>query len=154
MRRIICMWTMSGLLGLSALAWPTPAPGQTPPAPASADVASLRERSAAFWAAKVAANFTGQWELLEPRGRGRLRPEEYAHGRGGIKYLAYQVEDATVNGQFAVVKVKLLLQPKLTAQRRIEPQAVTVQDRWVRIAGIWYRSLEQDGEPGLQTGQR
>ena len=66
MRRIICMWTMSGLLGLSALAWPTPAP----------------------------------------------------------------------------------------AQRRIEPQAVTVQDRWVRIAGIWYRSLEQDGEPGLQTGQR
>ena len=154
MRRIICMWTMSGLLGLSALAWPAAALGQTPPAPASADVASLRERSAAFWAAKVAANLTGQWELLEPRGRGRLTAEEYAHGRGGIKYLAYQVEDATVNGHFAVVKVKLLLQPKLTAQRRIAPQAVTVQDRWVRIAGIWYRSLEQDGEPGLQTGQR
>jgi len=83
-----------------------------------------------------------------------LTPEEYAHGRGGVKYLAYQVEDATVNGQFAVVKVKLLIQPKFTTQRRIGPQAVTVQDRWVRIAGIWYRSLEQDGEPGLQTGQR
>ena len=27
-------------------------------------------------------------------------------------------------------------------------------NRWVRVAGIWYRSLEQDGEPGLQTGQQ
>jgi len=154
MRRMICIWMLSGLLGLSAFAGTPGVIAQTPAAPASADVASLRERSAAFWVARVAANYTAQWELLEPRGRGRLTPEEYAHGRGGVKYLAYQVEDATVNGQFAVVKVKLLIQPKLTTQRRIGPQAVTVQDRWVRIAGIWYRSLEQDGEPGVQTGQQ
>lgn len=149
---MICMWTMSGLLGFSALAWTPSVIAETPSAPASADAASLRERSAMFWAARVAANSTTQWELLEPRGRGRLTPEEYAAGRGGVNYLAYQVEDATVNGHFAVVKVKLLVQPKLRTQRRIGPQAVTVQDRWVLIAGSWYRSLEQDGEAGAQTG--
>ncbi len=64
-----------------------------------------------------------------------------------MKYLAYQVEDATVNGYFADVTVRLLVQPILpTAQRsKIGPSGTMVKDRWVRIGGTWYRSLEQAG---------
>jgi hypothetical protein len=114
---------------------------------AASDVERLRERAAAFWAARVAGDPKAQWELLEPRGRGRLTPLEYVPGPGAMKYLAYQVEDATVNGYFADVSVRILVQPILPTARKakIGPSGTVVKDRWVRIGGTWYRSLEQEG---------
>jgi hypothetical protein len=125
-------------------------------APASSgDTETLRERAARFWAARVASDYNTQWELLEPRGRGKITASEYAGQRGRFKYLAYQVEDASVNGYFGKVNVKVLVQPMLTPGKTgIGPQTVTVPDEWVRIDGTWYRSLEQQGDPGLQTVPR
>ena len=150
---------VSGLVALFAFAWvvsaaaqsspvaPVPAPSaSTAPTPiaSTADVENLRERAAAFWAARVAGDFTAQWELLEPRGRARMTATEYAAGRGAVKYLAYQVEDASANGYFANVKLRLLVQPILPGvPRPVDPRAVLVEDNWVRIRGVWYRSLEQ-----------
>jgi hypothetical protein len=130
-----------------------------PPAPATpiGDVETLRQRVAAFWAARVEGNPTAQWDLLEPRGKGRMTASEYAPGGGAVKYLAYQVEEAVVNGFFATVKVRVLAQPLMpvTESRKIAPAAVVVPDRWVRIGGVWYRSLEQEEQArGPQTGQR
>jgi hypothetical protein len=109
----------------------------TPPVSgvAAADIERLRERAAAFWAARVAGDPKAQWDLLEPRGRGRLTPLEYVPGPGAMKFLAYQVENATVSGYFADVSVRLLVQPILPATRkaRIGPSSTVVQDRWVRI---------------------
>jgi hypothetical protein len=123
---------------------PPPASGD---AVAAAEVERVRERAAAFWAARVAGDPNAQWELLEPRGRGRLTPLEYVPGPGAMKYLAYQVENATVSGYFADVSVRLLVQPILppTRKTKIGPSSTLVQDRWVRIGGTWYRSLEQQG---------
>lgn len=151
----------SGAVALSALAWPAlgtaqPSSGTSASAPgavsaaapsaSTAELETLRERAAAFWAARVAGDFGKQWELLEPRGRGRMTAREYASERGAVKYLAYQVEDATVSGYFAVVKIRVLAQPLLSAagQRQVPPGAVTVEDNWVRVQGAWYRSLEQN----------
>jgi len=121
----------------------------TPPASevAGDDVERLRERAAAFWAARVAGDPKAQWDLLEPRGRGRLTPLEYVPGPGAMKFLAYQVENATVSGYFADVSVRLLVQPILpaTRQAKVGPSSTVVTDRWVRIGGTWYRSLEQQG---------
>ena len=130
------------------VASPTPAAERVPVAEravAASEVERLRERAAAFWAARVAGDPNAQWEFLEPRGRGRFTPLEYVPGPGAMKYLAYQVEDATVNGYFADVSVRLLVQPILPAARKqkIGPSSTVVQDRWVRIGGTWYRSLEQ-----------
>ena len=123
---------------------PPPASGD---AVAAVEVERVRERAAAFWAARVAGDPKAQWELLEPRGRGRFTPLEYVPGPGAMKYLAYQVENATVSGYFADVSVRLLVQPILPAARKtkIGPSSTLVQDRWVRIGGTWYRSLEQEG---------
>ena len=87
----------------------------------------------------MAGDAKGQWELLEPRGRGRLTAAEYAPGGGPVKYLAYQVEGATLDGYFATVDVRLLVQIVLpTARRqRIDPSSGLVHDRWVRIGGVW-----------------
>jgi hypothetical protein len=109
-----------------------------------AEVLALRQRAANFWAARVAQDPVKQWELLEPRGRARMSAQEYA---GGLvaKYLAYQIEEADVQGSFALVKVRLIVQAALPVarQRAIPPSAAVVGDTWVRIDGTWYRSLDQ-----------
>jgi hypothetical protein len=136
--------------GLSAPSSPTPGASTGPSAASSEDVARLRERAAAFWAARVAGDFTKQWELLEPRARGRMTAAEYAMGRNAVKYLAYQVEDATVNGYFSTVRVRLLVQPLLSVaglvgpEGAMAPSAVMVPDKWVKIQGTWYRTLDGD----------
>lgn len=118
------------------------------PAPASEDVVRLRERVAAFWGARVAGDFTKQWELLEPRGRGRMTAAEYSQGRA-VKYLAFQVEDAAVEGYFSTVKVRVLVKPmpgiiETTVKDADTPKAVVVSDKWVKIKGTWYRTLDSD----------
>jgi hypothetical protein len=126
--------------------------GQPPAPPASSeDLQALRERVATFWAARLAGDPKAQWELLEPRGRGRLTMQEYASGRGAVRYIAYQVEDATVKGYFAVVKVRLMVQPILPSGRRVPVQTTVAEDYWVRIGGVWYRNLEE-GRPGHAPG--
>jgi hypothetical protein len=152
----------SGAMALSLLGPAAASSAQTSvtaaPTPASRaeEVETLRQRAAAFWAARVAGNSTAQWDLLEPRGKGRMTPSEYAPVEGPAKYLAYQVEEVVVKGWFAIAKVRMLVQPILpvTSPRKIGPAVVLLEDRWVRIGGVWYRSLEQEGEPGPQTGQR
>src|SRR5262245_23091688 len=126
---------------------PSPLPGQTaapaPSAPVAAspapDTATLQERAAAFWAARVTGDVQAQWDLLEPRWRGRMTPLEYGADQAvGGRYLAYQVEGATVKGSFAEVKVKLLVQqvlPPSAASRAVGPQAVVLDDGWIRIRG-------------------
>ncbi len=135
--------SMSGALAQGVTASPTVA------AP-SADTTELKERAAAFWAARVAGDAETQWKLLEPRGKGRLTPQEYAAAPKGGRYLAYQVESATINGFFATVKVKVLVQQILPIQgpnRILPPQASVINDGWIRVAGTWYRQMD-DGQKG------
>ena len=142
---VVAVAALSSAVPCAAQTASAPAPS-TAPAPNSVipEVETLRERVAVFWAARVAGDPTAQWQLLEPRGRGRMTVAEYAAGRGAVKYLGYQVEDASVEGYFATVKVRLLVQAILPGVARpVNPGAVVVEDNWVRIRGVWYRSLEQ-----------
>ena len=112
------------------------------PVVSAGEVQTLRERAAAYWAARMAGDDKGQWELLEPRGQGRMTPQEYASERRGLRYLGYQIEDATIEGYFATVKVRLLFQPILPRLAGIAPQTVLMDDRWIRVGGAWYRQLD------------
>jgi hypothetical protein len=140
--------------GAAQVAPPTAPPPASAPGATAEDVDSLRERAATFWAARIALDSAKQWELLEPRGRGRMSAEEYGGVPRAVKYLGYQVEGASVHGYFAKVKVRLIVQPVLpTAPRRqVAPAAVIVEDTWVRIRGTWYRSMEQEeGRGPMET---
>jgi hypothetical protein len=159
---------ITGLIVFEAANWVTgvsaQAPNQTPsasPTPASptplgseADIQTLRQRAAEFWAARVSDDPDAQWKLLEPRGKGRLTAREYGAEPGGGRYLAYQVEGATVNGIFATVKVRVLVQLILppSAAIRTPPRQVTiVDDGWIRIGGVWYRRLDQADNEAAQA---
>jgi hypothetical protein len=139
-----------GLIVLAAIGSTGTGSAETPPSGSDSDIQTLRTRAAQFWAARVDGDIQRQWELLEPRGRGRVTAMEYGADRGGLKYLAYQVEDATVKGLFGTVKVKVLFQPVLppsAASRTVPPQATVTDDSWIRIAGVWYRRLEDAAPP-------
>lgn len=154
----------SGVLALTALVGagpvaaqssagaPTQAPATPPSVSSTTDVETLRARAATFWAARVAGDVNAQWDLLEPRGRERMSPSEYVRS-GPIKYLGYQIEDATVNGYFAVVQVRLLTIPMMPG-RSLGPQVVVAKDEWVRIRGVWYRTLEQERSSGPPQAER
>jgi hypothetical protein len=148
--------TTSGEAASSAQAKAPPALAPPSPEALARDAEALRERAAEFWKARVALDATKQWELLEPRGRGRMAPAEYGGVPRAVKYLAYQVEDANIRGYFGTVKVRLIVQPVLPSapNRRIAPAAVVIDDSWVKIQGTWYRALEQEeGRRPTETQQ-
>ena len=136
-------------VGVAACAGPvSKETGLAAPAAASeGQVQTLRERAAAYWAARMQGDDKAQWDLLEPRGKGRVTAQEYAAGRQGVRYLGYQIEDAVVDGYFAIVKVRLLFQPILQRMTGVPVQTVLMDDQWVRIAGTWYRQLDERQAP-------
>ena len=124
----------------------------TPPTVAKPEeqAQALRERAAEYWAARMEGDDKTQWELLEPRGKGRVTAQEYAAGRSGVRYLGYQIEDAAIDGYFAIVKVRLLFQPILQRMASVPVQSVLMDDQWVRVAGTWYRQLDDRQAPKLE----
>jgi hypothetical protein len=157
-----CRWLEAVLVGCVVLTSPPDvvrgqgvAPASAPTA-SEADVLALRERAAAFWAARVAGDVQAQWHLLEPRWKGRMTAQEYGSDLTGGRYLAYQVEAATVDGLFATVKVRVLVRqelPPAAAARRLPPQVAIVDDGWIRIGGVWYRRLDEVGKTPSQARQ-
>lgn len=135
-----------GVLGCSAQTRTETAP-PTPTVASEEQVQTLRERAAAYWAARMAGDDQVQWELLEPRGRGRLTPQEYGTERKGIRYLGYRIEEATIDGYFAIVKVRLLFQPVLQRLANVPVQTVLMDDQWVRVRGTWYRQFDDRQAP-------
>ena len=109
-------------------------------------VQTLRERAAMYWAARMEGDDKAQWDLLEPRGRGRVTPQEYAAERKGVQYLGYQVEEAAIAGYFAIVKVRVLFQPILPRMASVPVQTVLLDDQWIRVGGTWYRQMD-DRQP-------
>jgi hypothetical protein len=150
MKRFVAVIAVE-LVALACLGCATPARTESlsasPPPVSDDQVQTLRERAAAYWAARMAGDDQVQWELLEPRGRGRLTPQEYGAGRRGIRYLGYQVEDATIDGYFATVKIRLLFQAILVRLATVPVQTVVMNDQWVRVGGTWYRQLEDSQAP-------
>jgi hypothetical protein len=123
-------------------------------APSDAEATALRERAAEFWAARVSGDAEKQWQLLEPRGKGRISAQEYGASPTGGKYLAYKVEDAVIKGYFATVKVRLLVQQYIQAPGPpppLVPQTTVVEDGWVRIRGVWYRRFDDGAKAIPQT---
>jgi len=152
----ILLGIAAGLLVFGAVAWGAPAAAQSASEPGSGvsgggEVQALRERAAAYWAARMAGDDKVQWELLEPRGRGRVTAQEYAAERRGLRYLGYQIETATIEGYFATVKVRLLFQALALQLAGVAPQTVLMDDHWIRVGGAWYRQLDdrrpQKAEP-------
>jgi hypothetical protein len=117
--------------------------------PSEEETLTLRQRAADYWAARVSRDYRVQWELSEPRLKGRITPEEYARGKGAIQYLGYEVGDAKIDGSFATVQVKVIARVSLPrSQAKPVIRSATVGDAWIKVEGVWYRRTDQPQDPG------
>lgn len=143
---------MLGVLPASVLA--PPVFGAEQAAALSVDSQSLeglKERVLAYWQARVKKDYQAEYDLLEPRLRARVPAEEYGRGRT-LQYLAVQVESVERSGSFARVAVRVLVKitlpplplPQAAAATPDRTEATVLQDHWVSIRGLWYRSQEAD----------
>jgi hypothetical protein len=128
-----------------------PGTAATPAAatPAPDETLTLRQRAAEYWMARTKRDYRAQWELSEPRLKGRMSPEQYGAGKGAIHYLGYEVGDAKIDGHFATVEVKVIARITVASQPT-QPlvRTATVNDGWVKIEGVWYRRADQpEGTP-------
>lgn len=108
-----------------------------------ADIQALRERAQAYWAARVAKDLRAQYAMLEPRARAHVDADGYGRERI-VEYLAALVEDVKVAGSFGRVSVRLLVRVVHPLLPRPETRSSLGEDHWVRIRGVWYRSLEAE----------
>jgi hypothetical protein len=83
-----------------------------------------------------------------------MTPEEYGAGKGAIAYLGYEVGAAKIDGTFASVAVKVIARITLP-KRPTEPlvRTGTVEDGWVKVAGVWYRRVDQPEPPAPPSGR-
>jgi hypothetical protein len=111
----------------------------------------LKARVLAYWQARVKKDPQTEYDLLEPRLRARIPASEYGHGRT-LEYLGAQVESVERRGQFARVGVRVLVKitipplpvPQRTVTAPERTEATLIQDHWVLVRGVWYRSQEAD----------
>jgi hypothetical protein len=108
-----------------------------------ADLQALRERAQAYWAARVAKDLRAQYAMLEPRAKAHIDADGYGRDRI-VEYLAAQVEDVKVAGSFGRVSVRLLVRVVHPLLGQPQTRSALGDDHWVRIGGVWYRSLEAE----------
>jgi hypothetical protein len=118
-------------------------------APSEEEALAVRQRAADYWAARVARDYRVQWDLSEPRLKGRITPEEYGTGKGAIQYLGYEVGNAKIDGSFATVQVKVIARVTLPkSQAKPVMRTATLGDAWVKVDGVWYRRADQPEASG------
>ena len=148
---------VAALAALAAVAPSAAAQGPAAPAPAAPaepatdDAEALRQRVAQFYAARLAGDARGQWELLEPRVRARTTPEEFAAEGAQTRYLGYKVENAAIRGAFGKVQVRVLTLVALPTMargvRQMPPQVSMALEQWMKLGGVWYRMTEEVEAP-------
>jgi hypothetical protein len=145
------------LIAVLLLAWGLAGGEEPKQEPATAELKLIKERAARYWEAKLARDFRTQYEMLEPRVRGRLPFEDFIKGKGVVEYLGATVEDAQVTGNFATVTLRIRARVRHPMLRPTPPpKETTALERWVRVRGVWYRTLEEVPPPpgGLKPKER
>jgi hypothetical protein len=132
------------------IAGAVPGQAQGPAGAADPSLEQLKARVQAYWDARVKKDYRAEYDLLEPRERARVSPDEYGRGRN-LEYTAAQVESVERRGNFARVAVRLLVKvtfptgalgPVRTPTPRT--QSALLDDYWVLVGGAWYRTEESD----------
>ena len=105
--------------------------------------ALLRERVNAYWKGMLKKNMKVTYEIHDPFYRARIPFDYYSSHRGPMVYHHYSLEEVKIEGNVAMVKIKvnydvpkILLMGKETS---IPPKEVVVEDTYLFIDGKWYR---------------
>jgi hypothetical protein len=96
----------------------------------------LLSRAEIFWAARVAGDSITCYKLEEVSKMGKQPASVYVRKHGGLVYKSAEITDTDINGEEAIVKVKIsYIIPALGSRNAFNTDTV---DSWKLIDGEWY----------------
>ena len=103
---------------------------------------TLEERAKGFWEVRVAGDDMKAYNYEAYSKTGKMTLQQYIQARNpALKYTAYEVKGTVEKGDEATVTVNVqyhLVMPAMTDLNLW----TTIDERWVRLDGQWYRQLE------------
>ena len=107
----------------------------------------LLPRAEEFWAARVAGDSITCYKLEEVSKTGKQPVSVYVRKQGGIVYKSAEITETDINGNEAIVKVKLsYIIPALGSRNAFNTETV---DSWKLIDGEWYHHQKNSLHIGL-----
>ena len=96
----------------------------------------LLPRAEEFWAARVAGDLITCYKFEEVSKIGKQPVSAYVRSHGGLVYKSAEITDTNINGNEAIVKVKIsYIIPAFGSRNAFNMEVV---DNWKFIDGEWY----------------
>ncbi len=104
---------------------------------------TLEERAKGFWEVRVAGDDIKAYNYEAYSKTGKMTLQQYIQARNPtLKYIAYEVKRTVEKGDEATVTVNVQYHLVIPAMTDLN-LSTTIDERWVRLDGQWYRQLEQ-----------
>jgi len=99
----------------------------------------LGERVKGFWEARVAGDDIKAYNYEAYSKTGKMTLQQYIGARNpALKYTAYEVKGVVEKGDEATVSVGVQYNLVIPARADLN-MSTTIDERWARIDGQWYR---------------
>lgn len=93
-------------------------------------------RAETFWSARVAGDLITCYKFEEVSKTGKQPVSTYVRGHGALVYKSAEITETDINGEEAIVKVKIsYIIPALGSRNAFNTEIV---DSWKLIDGEWY----------------
>jgi len=115
--------------------------------------ARLEQRVKSLWESRVADNYEPTYEMFDFAFKASTPKKLYLDNVGVITYLSFSVEDVSITGNEANVKMKLKYEVKPTflpstgKKVSLAPVDVEVTNPWVWVENDWYMVFAPSYEP-------
>ncbi|MBM4140040.1 MAG: exo-alpha-sialidase [Nitrospira sp.] len=107
--------------------------------------ALLRERVNAYWKGMINKDLKTTYGIHDPFYRARIPFNYYSSHRGPMVYHSFSIEDVKIEGNVAIVKLKVKYEvSKLTIlgkETSIPPKEIVAEDTYLFIDDTWYRKF-------------
>jgi hypothetical protein len=123
-------------------------PSRPPSVRSAEDEAALTKRANDFWEAKEKEQWGLLYEYCDPEFRKTVSQEEFLQKKARYVYVAHSVVWTEVTGDKGKVKVTSLIRPNDPYLTKIEPKEDSSFEDWIKVEGIWYRSIPKSSFQG------
>lgn len=105
----------------------------------------LIETASQYWDAMINKDHRTTYELHDPFFRARIPLDYYSSRRGPMVYHQYEILDAEIKGNEAIVKARVRYEiPSFMIMGRetsVPPKDFPIEDTWLFIDGRWHRKF-------------
>ncbi len=117
--------------------------------------ARLEQRIKALWESRVAGNYEPSYDMFDFAYKATTPKKYYLDSVGVITYLSFSVNDISIAGNEASVKMKVkyeikpTLEPSTGKKITIPPVDADVPNTWVWVGNDWYLVYAPSIEPPM-----